>query len=73
MRITIQASSGQAESEVDLQLHRAFVALHDARIDTRGGGRFTDGETAIILLHATDALKALAALKSAGIQAPPRN
>ena len=72
MRITIEASSDSStELEADRELQKAFTVLHDALIGTRGGGRFADSAAAIILLHATDAPKALAALKRAGIRALP--
>jgi len=74
MRITIQAQSDQdTELEADRELQRAFGVLHDALIDTRGGGRFADLATAIILLRETDTPKALAALERAGIRALPRD
>jgi hypothetical protein len=55
--------------ETDGKLQRAFLVLHRANIHTRGGGRFADGAAAIILTREADALKALAALKLAGIRA----
>ena len=73
MRITIQASSDQAtELETERELQKAFAVLHDAFINTRGGGRFADSATAIILLRETDTPEALAALERAGIRALPR-
>jgi len=45
------------------------MILHNVFIRTRGGGRFADTSTAIILARETDALEALAALKQAGIRA----
>jgi hypothetical protein len=70
MRITIQApADGGTELETDRELHRAFMILHNVFIRTRGGGRFADTSTAIILARETDALEALAALKQAGIRA----
>ncbi len=72
MRITIhpQDDSG-SQSELDGELQRAFVVLHRADIQTRGGGRFADSSIAIILAREVDALKALAALDLAGIRALP--
>jgi hypothetical protein len=70
MRITIRAlSAGGMEFETDKELRRAFSVLHDALISTRGGGRFADSSSAIILAHETDARGALAALEQAGIHA----
>jgi hypothetical protein len=70
MRITIQApAGGGTELEADRELHRAFVVLHDVHIRTRGGGRFADSSSAIILALETDAPGALVALKQAGIRA----
>ncbi len=74
MRITIQAPSSRAsELEADRELRKAFVVLHDASIDTRGGGRFADSAAAIILLREGDASEALAALEKAGIRALMRS
>ena len=70
MRITIQSShDAGTEVETDQELGRAFNVLHNALIRTRGGGRFADTSTAIILARETDAPEALAALKQAGIRA----
>jgi hypothetical protein len=70
MRITIQApSEGGPQLESNRELQRAFVVLHRADIQTRGGGQFADSSIAIILSHEADAVKALAALKLAGIRA----
>ena len=70
MRITIQAPADDGtELETDRELHRAFMILHNVFIRTRGGGRFADTSTAIILARETDAPEALAALKQAGIRA----
>ncbi len=69
MRITIQWGTAATQVETDRELHRAFHVLHDALIQTRGGGRFADSSSAIILALETDAPGALAALKQAGIQA----
>ena len=70
MRITIQAASGAGtEFENDQELRRAFDVLHNALIQTRGGGRFADSSAAIILARETDAPGALAALQQAGIRA----
>ena len=70
MRITIQApADGGTELETDRELHRAFGVLHDALIQTRGGGRFADSSAAIILARESDAPGALAALEQAGIRA----
>jgi hypothetical protein len=70
MRITIQASDDRGtELETIRELHRAFLVLHDALIQTRGGGRFADSSAAIILARETDAPGALVALKQAGIRA----
>lgn len=73
MRITIHAADdGGSQSELDGELHRAFAILHGADIKTRGGGRFADSSIAIILARKTDARKALAVLRLAGIRALPR-
>ena len=70
MRITIQAPSGAGtEFESGQELRRAFTVLHNALIGTRGGGRFADSSTAIILARESDAPGALAALTQAGIRA----
>ena len=70
MRITIQTpGTAGTELETDRELNRAFNVLHNALIQTRGGGRFADSSTAIILAHESDAPGALAALKQAGIRA----
>jgi len=70
MKITIQApSNGASELEADRELQKAFVALHDAHIETRGGGQFADSAVAVILLRENDASEALAALQKAGIRA----
>jgi hypothetical protein len=69
MRITIQWGTAGTQVETDQKLHRAFDVLHDARIQTRGGGRFADSSSAIILARETDAAAAFAALKQAGIPA----
>ena len=70
MRITIQLpGNGGTELEADRELRRAFQVLRQALIQTRGGGKFADSSTAIILSRETDGPKALAALKLAGIQA----
>jgi hypothetical protein len=67
MRITIQPSADNgAESVVDLRLQRAFKVLHEAHIGTRGGGRFADASTAIVLPRETDVAAALAALNHLG-------
>ena len=43
MRITIQTcGTAGTELETDRELHRAFNALHNALIQTRGGSRFAD-------------------------------
>ncbi len=70
MRITIQAPSGAGTGfESGQELRRAFNVLHNALIGTRGGGRFADSSTAIILARESDAPGALAALTQAGIRA----
>ncbi len=70
MRITIQPQDDAGtELETDRELRRAFNVLHNALIGTRGGGKFADSSVAIILARETDAPKALAALKQAGIRA----
>ena len=69
MRITIGLPAIERDFEVDQQLKRAFEVLHEAVIQTRGGGRFADNPAAIILEREVDAPVALAALKKAGIQA----
>jgi hypothetical protein len=70
MRITIQPHDDtDTELGTDRELRRAFTVLHNALIRTRGGGRFADSSTAIILARETDAPQALAALKQAGIRA----
>ncbi len=70
MRMTIQLPGEDGtELELDRELHRAFTVLHNARIGTRGGGRFADSSAGIILARETDALEALAALTQAGIRA----
>ena len=69
MRITIQWGTAATQVETDRELHRAFNVLHDALIQTRGGGRFADSSSAIILALETDAPGALAALEHAGIRA----
>jgi hypothetical protein len=69
MRITIQWGTAATQVETDRELHRAFNILHDALIQTRGGGRFADSSSAIILALETDAPGALAALEQAGIRA----
>jgi hypothetical protein len=72
MRITIQTpDDGGSRLQSDGALQRAFGALHRAGIQTRGGGRFADSSTAVILARETDALKALVVLKLAGIRALP--
>ena len=72
MRITIHApDEGASQLETGGELQRAFVVLHRADIQTRGGGRFADSSIAIILAREVDALKALAALDLAGIRALP--
>ncbi len=56
MRITIQApSDAGTEFESGQELRRAFNVLHNALIGTRGGGRFADSSTAIILARESDA------------------
>jgi hypothetical protein len=56
MRITIETSgTAGTELDTDRELHRAFNVLHNALIQTRGGGRFADGSAAIILASETDA------------------
>jgi hypothetical protein len=70
MRITIQPHDDtDTELGTDRELRRAFTVLHNALIRTRGGGRFADSSTAIILARETDAPQALATLKQAGIRA----
>jgi len=70
MRITIHTQTDDGtELESARELQRAFTVLHDAFIGTRGGGRFADSPTAIILARETDAPEALTALKQAGIRA----
>jgi hypothetical protein len=70
MRITIQTPSGAStEFESGQELRRAFNVLHNALIGTRGGGRFADSSTAIILARESDAPGTLAALTQAGIRA----
>jgi hypothetical protein len=70
MRITIQALTDvRTEFETDHELRRAFGVLHDAHISTRGGGRFADSSSAIILAHEIDGPGALVALEQAGIRA----
>jgi hypothetical protein len=70
MRITIQTrGTAGTELETDRELQRAFGVLHDALIQTRGGGRFADSSAAIILARESDAPGALAALEQAGIRA----
>ena len=70
MRITIQTwGTAGTELETDRELHRAFNVLHNALIQTRGGGRFADNSAAIILAREADGPGALAALKQAGIRA----
>ena len=70
MRITIRAGvTAGSELETDRELHRAFNVLHDALIQTRGGGRFADSSAAIILARESDGPGALAALEQAGIWA----
>jgi hypothetical protein len=70
MRITIQTwGAAGTELETDRELHRAFNVLHNALIQTRGGGRFADSSAAIVLAFETDAPGALAALRQAGIRA----
>jgi hypothetical protein len=70
MRITIHAgATAGSELETDRELHRAFNVLHDALIQTRGGGRFADSSAAIILARESDGPGALAALEQAGIRA----
>jgi hypothetical protein len=49
--------------------HRAFNVLHNAFIQTRGGGRFADSSAAIVLARESDSPDALAALEQAGIRA----
>jgi hypothetical protein len=72
MRITIQApSSGGPQLATNRELQRAFVALHSADIQTRGGGQFADSSIAIILSRDADAEKALTVLERAGIRALP--
>jgi hypothetical protein len=68
--ITIQSPhDAGTELSTDQELRRAFTVLHNALIRTRGGGRFADSSARIILAHETDAPRALAALKQAGIRA----
>ena len=70
MRITIQPQDDAGtELGTDRDLRRAFTVLHNALIQTCGGGRFADSSAAIILARETDAPDALAALKQAGIRA----
>jgi hypothetical protein len=70
MRITIRAPGATGtELQADNELRRAFGVLRGASIPTRGGGRFADGSTGIILSLETDAPRAVAALKEAGIRA----
>jgi hypothetical protein len=60
MRIRIQTwGTAGTELETDRELHRAFNVLHNALIQTRGGGRFADSSAAIILAFETDAPGAL--------------
>ena len=70
MRITIQPpGAAGTELQAENELRRAFGVLRGASIPTRGGGRFADSSAAIILSRDTDAPRALAALKEAGIRA----
>jgi hypothetical protein len=70
MRILLQPPRPDAPSfEVDFEIQKALVALHGYSIKIRGAGRFGDGAAAIVLQRETDADRALAALKDAGIRA----
>lgn len=70
MRITIRAQSDLCtELDTDRELRRAFQVLRDARIETRGGGKFADSSAAIILSQEADGPGALVALQQAGIRA----
>jgi hypothetical protein len=67
MRILLQPPRPDAPSfEVDFEIQKALVALHGYSIAIRGAGRFA---AAIVLQRETDAMRALAALKDAGIRA----
>jgi len=70
MRILLQPPRADAPSfEVDFEIQKALVALHDYSIRIRGAGRFGDGSAAIVLQRESDAPRALSALKDAGIRA----
>ena len=68
MMITIQPLANDT-LETGRELQRAFHVLHDALIQTRGGGRFAHTSAAIILARETDGPAALAELERAGIPA----
>jgi hypothetical protein len=70
MRITIlPLGDPGTELQTDRELRRAFSVLHDAGIQTRGGGRFADSSSAILLSRESDTAGALAALEQAGVRA----
>ena len=69
MTITIQPPADAGRLESERELHRAFDALHNALIRTRGGGTFAHSSAAIILAREADGPAALAALEEAGIRA----
>jgi hypothetical protein len=66
MRITIHApGDGASQAKNDGEFQRAFVVLHRADIQSRGGGRFADSSIAIILTREADGRhKLLAAVYS---------
>ena len=70
MRILLHPPTPDAPSfEVDFEIQKALVALHQHSIKIRGAGRFGDGAAAIVLQRENEAGRALAALNSAGIRA----
>jgi hypothetical protein len=68
MRILLEAPNPDSPTfEVDHQIQKAIVALHDSQVGIRGAGRF-GGEAAIILKRNEDRARAVDALSRAGIQ-----
>ena len=70
VRILVQTPRPDAPSfEVDFEIQKALIALHEYSIKIRGAGRFGDGYASIVLQRDTDAALAIEALKEAGIRA----
>ena len=66
MIIVIESASSTGDS-VDTELERAFVALHIAKIEVLGGGKFSDGAGYVVLCNDIDAPAAFTVLGDIGI------